>query len=262
MSLEPEVRIETRPNGQRGYYAGLKFSFSFDQMSTFFQRLSALFSPRPAAPPAVTPAKVQNFQPRADPATVATDCALWIVKHEARWNGGHLAVYRLPAGDGGGTLEVAGICNRYHPQECGRLVALISAGRHDEALRGAVAYWRKYTDAVADWSTDPAIEFFLRDTCANRGPGGAAAVLQIALNALAQPIKIDASVGPVTRNSLKIARNRYSQQIIIRELRRAREAYERTSYPWKPHARDESSKFWRGLAKRWDECQTEALKYC
>lgn len=268
MSVEPEVRLESRPNGQRGIYAGLRFSFTFDQMASLLSRIAAFFGkPADSSPLAAAEAakslreSVARPGPVPRPGNVATDVAHWIVKHEARWKDGHIAVYPLPPGDGGGTLEVAGICNKYHPQECGRLVALISAGRYDAALRGAIDYWRRYTDPVSDWTNHPAVEFFLRDSFANRGPGGAAAILQIALNFLGQSIKVDASVGPVTRNSLAIVLRRFPAAIVIDTLRRARETYERNRYPWKPNARDESSKFWRGLSTRWAECATEAKRY-
>ncbi|MBA3649888.1 MAG: hypothetical protein H0W66_00015 [Chthoniobacterales bacterium] len=57
-----------------------------------------------------------------------------IVQFEGRRDPqGHLRVYILPAGDGGGRYEVAGINDRYHPQEAAKLKALIDAGRYDEA---------------------------------------------------------------------------------------------------------------------------------
>ena len=47
-----------------------------------------------------------------------------IVDFEARRDArGRLAVYRLPAGDGGGSYEVAGINDRYHPTEAAHLAA-------------------------------------------------------------------------------------------------------------------------------------------
>ena len=40
-----------------------------------------------------------------------------IVDYEARRDAeGHLKVYHLPSGDGGGEREVAGINDRYHPE--------------------------------------------------------------------------------------------------------------------------------------------------
>ena len=51
-----------------------------------------------------------------------------IVEFEARRDAkGRLAVYALPAGDGGGRYEVAGINDRYHKAEVDHVVALIEA---------------------------------------------------------------------------------------------------------------------------------------
>jgi lysozyme family protein len=58
----------------------------------------------------------------------------------------------------------------------------------------------RYTDAVTTWmpvGMDPGIEFFLRDSAFNRGPTGAAMILQIALG-----VKADGRVGQVTRGAL------------------------------------------------------------
>jgi hypothetical protein len=76
-----------------------------------------------------------------------------IVDFDARRDqNGKLKVYRLPPEDGGGRYEVAGINERYHKQVCDSLVALIEAGRPDEAEKLAIEYIASYTDAVASWS--------------------------------------------------------------------------------------------------------------
>ena len=52
-----------------------------------------------------------------------------IIDFEARRDAkGRLQVYKLPAGDGGGTYEVAGINDRYHPVEAAHLAQLVKAG--------------------------------------------------------------------------------------------------------------------------------------
>src|SRR5690349_427775 len=94
---------------------------------------------------------------------------------------GRLTVYKLPAGDGGGAYEVAGINERYHPHEAKLLADLIGAGQFQEAERQAREIIALYTDVVAPWSGKPAIECYLRDCCFNRGPRGAARILQRAL---------------------------------------------------------------------------------
>lgn len=92
---------------------------------------------------------------------------------------GRLQVYYLPPGDGGGKYEVAGINQRYNKQVCDRPVALVNAGRYDEAEALATEFIANDTDPVESWSTIPAIESYLRDCCFNRGARGAAAILQL-----------------------------------------------------------------------------------
>ena len=110
-----------------------------------------------------------------------------IVNFEARRDAqGHLRVYSLPAGDGGGRYEVAGINERYHPQEAAKLRDLINAGDYEEAEDYATEVIAQYTDIVSKWRTVPGIEAYLRDCVFNRGPGGAAKILQMALG-----VKVD-----------------------------------------------------------------------
>lgn len=102
-----------------------------------------------------------------------------ILGYEARRDSqGRLAVYQLPANDGGGTYDLAGINDRYHPQQAAHLRDLISAGKYAEAEASAVENMVKYTDAAAGWSTNAGVEFFLRDCVFNRGPMRAAKILQ------------------------------------------------------------------------------------
>jgi len=51
----------------------------------------------------------------------------------------------------------------------------------------------EYTDVVSKWTAAPGIEAYLRDCILNRGPGGAAKILQMALG-----VKVDGGVGPET----------------------------------------------------------------
>lgn len=163
-----------------------------------------------------------------------------IVKWEARRDRrGRLAVYKLPAGDGGGTYEVAGINDRYHPRQAAKLKAMIRRGLYDEAEDSIAEYLVIYTNAVKTWSSDPGVEFFLRDTAFNRGPAGAAKILQMAVGAA-----VDGVVGPKTRAALAAL----SPDGALDRLRAARERYER-----EVARRDETSRFWRGLVNRWND---------
>ena len=84
---------------------------------------------------------------------------------------GHLAIYPLPRNDRGGFYEVAGINDGYHPEEAAELAKLIHAGRYNDAEKRAREIIIEYTNPVAGWYQHPAVEFFLRDTAFNRGPG-------------------------------------------------------------------------------------------
>lgn len=170
----------------------------------------------------------------------------WIVNAEARRDSrGRLRVYPLPKGDGGGTYEVAGINDRYDGRMAEHLRNLIQLGQQAQAEIDARDYILSNTDGVRTWSQAPAIEVYLRDCCFNRGLGGAAKILQIALGHAHADVKVDGHVGPITL--------RYAQQVtdakeFLGFLRSAREIYERRLAP----PVGERAKFWKGLVNRWD----------
>ena len=169
----------------------------------------------------------------------------FIVDCEARRDGqGRLQVYDLPSADGGGTMEVAGINDRYHPDQAKELAALIAAGDHLAAELLAREYILDYTDVVLGWHPHIAVESYLRDTAFNRGPGGAAKIYQRAVGA-----KIDGKVGPVTKATGGVL---IASELLLC-LRRAREAYEQQIAP----PLGARKKFWKGLQSRWDK----ALKF-
>jgi Predicted Peptidoglycan domain len=177
--------------------------------------------------------------PVSDP-EVRKKIAESIMNLEARRDAnGHLRVYNLPPSDGGGRYEVAGINERYDPEEAAKLRVLVNAGRYDEAERDAVEYIAKYTDVVSKWTTLPSIEAFLRDCVFNRGPGGAAKILQMALG-----VKVDGAVGPETLAALRRAEKDPARLLAV--LRVAREHYEMRVVGRRPE-------FWKGLVNRWDK---------
>jgi len=162
-----------------------------------------------------------------------------IVDYEARRDAsGHLKVYHLPAGDGGGEREVAGINDRYHPEALDRIERLLADGKYSEAEDAAAEHIMRYTDPVAMLSEVPAVQFALRDMAFNRGPTGAVKILQDALG-----LPADGIAGPRTKEALHEGERDPVQ--LLADLRAARERYERRT-------RDESSPFWKGLSNRWD----------
>ena len=166
-----------------------------------------------------------------------------IVDFEARRDSkGRIKVYFLPEGDGGGTYEVAGINEKYHKSAVDELVKLIRNGEHSRAENYAISYIATYTDSANQWVDSVSGEFYLRDSMWNRGPRGAARILQRAVNT-----KDDGIIGFSTRSAV-ISSEKHDLKLFLRSLRNARENYER-----KVVGRDSRSKFWNGLVNRWDK---------
>src|SRR5512143_543405 len=105
-----------------------------------------------------------------------------IVEFEAeRDKKGHLVVHKLRPDDGGGRYEVAGINEKYNEEVCDHLVELIEAGEYAKAESLATEFIASSTDIAASWTKSAAIESYLRDSVFNRGQGGGAMILQMAL---------------------------------------------------------------------------------
>jgi lysozyme family protein len=173
------------------------------------------------------------------------DMAGFILDSEARRDKqGNLRVYNLPAADGGGSFEIAGINDRYHPEAANKLKKLIKDGKQWEAEEYIKAYLMDYTNIVTNWTSEPAVEAFLRDTAFNRGPKGSLRILQIALG-----VPDDGKFGPITQAAI----GKHTPSDLLVKLRKARETYELRVAP-PVGARKQ---FWAGLQNRWDN----ALKF-
>lgn len=171
-----------------------------------------------------------------------------IVDFEARRDKkGHLVVYELPANDGGGRYEVAGINERYDHDACLELVAMIHAGRYDDAEMFAEKYVAENTDVAAKWATVPAVESYLRDIVFNRGARGALKTLQRAVH-----VAVDGVWGPHTELSTRTAER--DPTALLDALRHAREWYEVNVVGYRPN-------FWRGLVNRWDGALASAKQF-
>ena len=180
--------------------------------------------------------------------------AQWILNAEARRDKeGRLRIYRLPKGDGGGTFEVAGLNDRYHPQEAEHAAALIRRGEHAKAedyVRDVIA---QYTDPAERWAWEShAIEFFLRDCVWNRGPRGAGKILQLSLGFRGKDVD-----GWVGRQTIDAMRPFFvgDQAEWVRKLRAARFEYEMRIAP----PVGERAKFLKGLLNRFDAAEEAAL---
>lgn len=173
------------------------------------------------------------------------EAILQSVNWEARMDKqGNLVPYELPAGDGGGSVEIAGINDRYHPDMVQKLLKMQPAQRE----KAATDYYHGYTAPVRKWSTHPAIQSFLQDTYINRGPGGTAWVIQRATG-----INEDGLPGPQTSKALQEA-EKANPAMLLNSLRRGREAYEVE----KVGTQGNRAKFQKGLQNRWNKAYNYA----
>jgi lysozyme family protein len=171
------------------------------------------------------------------------NAGLAIVDLEARRNAaGNVVLYRLPANDGGGAYEIAGINSRYHPEALDRIRALKPSQREQAAAEYIEAYTLKGTglDKIA---LRAGTRFAVLDATFNRGAGGSAWIVQQALRSLGHQLQVDMQWGPKTRALLEKADVEKPDKI-LEAMHKWRERYEIE----KVGKRDN---FWRGLVSRW-----------
>lgn len=168
----------------------------------------------------------------------------FIVRMEGRRDSnGNLKVYKLPKSDGGGSYEVAGINDRYHPKEAKILKGLIESKKYKEAEERAIDYILEYTNYYKEIHPDIRVMSFLRDCRFNRGPTGANMILQHSLKvAGTYKLNIDGDIGDRTIE----ASHKHSAEDLVPRLLLSRQWYERVIV-----GRDESSEYWSGLTNRW-----------
>ena len=156
--------------------------------------------------------------------TAAGNAAALIIGNEARRDKqGNLSIYKLPAGDGGGTHEIAGINNGSHPAEYAKLETLVKAGKHAEAEQEAKRYIMQYTQPVGNilqtaGVTSSGIDYFLRDMYFNGGEYGAVRVIHRALG-VEDSKKFNADTVEAVKNYLKT----HTEQQLLERLKNARE---------------------------------------
>lgn len=171
-----------------------------------------------------------------------------IVNFEARRDkAGHLTVYHLPANDGGGRYEVAGINERYDGPAVDKLVDLLNAGKFDEAEAFAEEYIAENTDPAELLTVIPRLESYLRDIVFNRGQRGAVKTLQLALG-----VTPDGQWGPISKAAMATAEA--DPDALLTRLRAAREQYEREFVGYRAN-------FWQGLINRWNGALRVAMSY-
>ena len=149
-----------------------------------------------------------------------------IFDNEARLDSnGNLTVYKLPAGDGGGTHEIAGINNGSHPQEFAKLKKMLDAGNQEEAKQEAKRYIAEKTQPVGNilqyaGVKSSGIDYFLRDMYFNSGEYGAMRVIHRALGIKDSDTK---KFNQETINVLKNYIQTHSESQLLDKLKEARE---------------------------------------
>lgn len=101
---------------------------------------------------------------------------------------GNLSVYELPSGDMGGSYEVAGINNRYHPEAAQALRNMNPADREAYAARYIMDYAAPVTSRLPE-----TYKPFFQDLAFNRGLSGSVKFLQRAIG-----VRDDGVLGPQT----------------------------------------------------------------
>jgi len=161
------------------------------------------------------------------------DSALATVDMEARKDkSGNVMVYNLPSGDMGGSYEVAGINDKYHPAAAEMLKNLPAGERRDAAARYVVEYTKPFTSKLPE----PYRPFF-QDLAFNRGVGGATKFLQRAIG-----VKDDGALGPQTLKALE----GLNPSEVMRNVSVEQMTYERRLAEQNP----ERKKFLNGLQNR------------
>ena len=187
-------------------------------------------APEPPKPPGITDEMRRRMMQK-------------ILSYEGRFDGGNLQVFIAPDG----LPEIGGITQKDHPAVYARLKSLL--GKQDELRDAVLDYYDSYTDQAQNWTDRAGLEFFLRDCILNRGPAGAAEILQMAVKT-----KIDRQIGPTTRGALAAL----SFDNAISKLRQAREDYEDIKYG---KAFRVARRQWDGLVNRWNHALEHAKQF-
>ena len=150
-----------------------------------------------SAMPNRLPATSRSVQPRGTRASVEP-LTQWVANNTINWEArrdkqGNISVYDIPAGDYGGTREVAGITDKYHPEAFKRISALPPSQRE----KASADYVLDYTAPIANVVPDP-LKAHAVDLGFNRGAGGYTTLVQRGLNALGVPVRVDGAFGKKT----------------------------------------------------------------
>lgn len=208
----------------------------------------------PASKPEVLPPpkrKIPN-----DPGRIGRQ----IVDYEARRDSnGHLKLYFLPDGDGGGTSEIAGLNDKYHPEILEQLKTTPPSDREDIAAAYIEDYTRKGTGLTEPTGIREGTLLFVLDSAFNRGPAGAAWIVQDAMIALGHRIAKDRQWGPATLGALK-HEDQQPGVTLLNQLRKSRQRYE-IEIVIPRHPKGSRDKFWNGLVNRWTKVLQQSKEW-
>lgn len=183
-----------------------------------------------------------NFVGAKAPSEQFSGNVLDAARRTVEWEGrkdkqGNLAVYSLPSGDMGGSYEVAGINDKYHPEAAKALRNMAPEQRKDYAANYIVQYTAPLVSKMPE-----KLQPFVQDLAFNRGMGGATIYLQQALNKLGQNVAVDGGMGPKTLQAI----NSVNPSELMREASKAQLLDERRRAEQNPDRR----KFLNGLENR------------
>ena len=149
--------------------------------------------------PTQRPVKLRGTQTSSDPlkSWVSGNTINWEARRDRQ---GNIAVYDIPTGDYGGTREVAGITDKYHPEAFKRISALPPEKRE----AAAADYVVSYTSPVASLVPEP-LKAQAVDLAFNRGPTGYTRLVQEGLNRIGIPVKVDGAFGQKTLDAIRQA---------------------------------------------------------
>jgi len=164
------------------------------------------------------------------------------LNNTVKWEGrtdrqGNLVVYSLPSGDGGGTYEIAGINNKFHPQAAKEIAALPP----EQRALAAAKYIRAYTAPLVD-QLPKEIQGFAQDLAFHRGLAGATRYIQQGLADMGFNIRPDGVIGPKTLAALNDAN--------LREVKKRAIVSYLNSEQAKAEANPARKKFLPGLENR------------
>jgi hypothetical protein len=205
-----------------------------------------------SAMPYQEPATPRPVQPRGTRAS-AEPLNQWVANNTINWEArrdkqGNLAVYDIPSGDYGGTREVAGITDKYHPEAFKRISALPPAQRE----KASADYVLEYTAPIANLVPEP-LKAQAVDLGFNRGPSGYTTLVQQGLNALGVPVKVDGAFGKKTLEAM----NQVDPEQLINATEDAYLRKERTMAEADPNR----AKLYQGIVNRSNKRRQSATMY-